>query len=166
MRGASTEIRQQLRNQSLDDLLIDSIQTVGGRIFPDDLAVIDMDAFLQVINTWQRTHVPTYGQVMPNTGLIAEGIADGGGIAPLNNQVIEIVAVDLANSGGAPIEGTISIGDLALVNFAIAPNGGVTSNELAIAPLTLSNGLSLKFTVTNGTESDFSAKVAYQYRCK
>ena len=162
-----TEIRQQLRNQSLENLLITSINTVGGRIFPDDLAVIDMDALTQIVNTWQNTHVATYGQVLPNSGVLLEGIADGGGLAAGDNEVIDVQAISLANSGGAPIEVTISFGDLPLVAVAIPP-AGQTSAELAVAglsfPITMSKGLSLKFVVTSGTAADFSAKVAYQFR--
>ena len=77
-----------------------------------------------------------------------------------------IVAVDCANAGGNPIEFTMSIGDLAIINTALPPNGGIASSDLgAIFPLTLSKGLSLKFTVTSGASEDFSAKVAVQYRC-
>lgn len=163
MRG--TEIRQQLRNQSLENLQVSSINTVGDRIFPDDMAILDMEALQQIVQAWRSTHAIAYGQVMPNTGVIAEGIADGGGVAPGNNEVMDIVAIDCANAGGAPIEFTLSIGDLAIISSAIPPNGGVTSSDLgSIFPITLSKGLSVKFTVNTGTASDFSAKVAYQFR--
>jgi len=163
MRG--TEIRQQLRNQSLEDLQVSSINTVGDRIFPDDMAILDMEALQQIVQAWRSTHSVNYGQVMPNTGVIAEGIADGGGVAPGDNEVMDVVAIDCANSGGAPIEFTLSIGDLAVFSGAIPPNGGITSSELGtLFPLTLAKGLSVKLTVTNGTASDFSAKVAYQFR--
>jgi len=163
MRG--TEIRQQLRNQSLEDLQVSSINTVGDRIFPDDMAILDMEALQQIVQAWRSTHSVNYGQVMPNTGAIAEGIADGGGLAPGDNEVLDVVAIDAANSGGAPIEFTLSVGDLALFRGAIPPNDGITSTELgAIFPLTLAKGLSVKLTVTSGTASDFSAKIAYQYR--
>ena len=69
MRG--TEIRQQLRNQSLENLLIASINTVGDRIFPDDMAVLDMEALSQIVTAWRSTHAVAYGQVLPNTGAIA-----------------------------------------------------------------------------------------------
>jgi len=164
MRGASTEIRQQLRNQSLNDLLTSSINTVGGRIFPDDLAVIDMDAFNQIIKAWQQTHVATYGQVLPNTGVVATGIASGSGIEPGDNEVIEVIGVEVANAGGAPIEFQVKIGDLVLFGGAAPPNGITTSQEIGVFPLTLSKGNALKFGVTSGTTSDFSAKVAYNFR--
>lgn len=165
MRGIGTEIRQQLRNQSLETLQVGSINTVGDRIFPDDMAILDMEALQQIVQAWRSTHSVNYGQVMPNTGAIAEGIADGGGIAPGDNEVLDVVAIDGANAGGAPIEFVLSVGDLAVYRGAIPPNDGISSSEFgAIFPLTLSKGLSVKLTVTAGTSSDFSAKIAYQYR--
>jgi len=166
MVGESTEIRQQLRNQDLETLQTGTLNTVGGRIFPDDLAVIDLNALNQIVNSWQSTHVQTYGEVLPNSGAIAEGIADGGGLSVADNEVLDVVAISCANSGIAPVEITIGVGDLVVFAGAVPP-AGLTSSEIgAIFPLTLSKGLSLKFVVTSGTGSDFSAKVAYQYRCR
>jgi hypothetical protein len=162
MRG--TEIRQQLRNQSLETLQVGSINTVGDRIFPDDMAILDMEALQQIVSAWRATHSPNYGQILPNTGAIAEGIADGGGLEPGNNEVIDVVAISLANAGGAPVEVSVRIGDLPLIALAVAPTGATSSELGAIFPLTLSKGLALKFVVTSGTASDFSAKVAYAYR--
>ena len=167
MVGDSTEIRQQLRNNTLGDTLATTINTVGGRVFPDDLAVIDLNALNQIVNSWQSTHVQTYGEVLPNSGSIAEGIASGGGIAPNDNEVMDIVAISCANAGGAPIEFTLGIGDLIVFAGSIPPNSTLASSELgALFPITLSKGLSIKLTVTTGTTSDFSAKVAYEYRCR
>ena len=160
-----TEIRQQLRNQSLENLLITSTNTVGDRIFPDDMAVLDMEALCQIVSTWRATHTATFGQVLPNTGAILEGIADGSGIEPGDNEVMEIVGVSCANGGGAPITISIRLGDLVLINGVVDPTNGLTSSDLgALLPLTLSKGLALKFVVTSGTSGDFSAKVAYEYR--
>ena len=142
MRG--TEIRQQLRNQTLEDLLITETNTVGDRIFPDDMAVLDMEALEQIVSAWRATHTATFGQVLPNTGAILEGIAAGSGISANDNEVLEIVGVSMANAGGAPINISLQLG--------------------ALLPMTLSKGLTFKFVVTGGTSADFSGKVAYQYR--
>lgn len=167
MVGESTEIRQQLRNQDLDTLQTGTLNTVGGRIFPDDLAVIDLNALNQIVTSWQSTHVQTYGEVLPNSGAITEGIADGGGISVGDNEVLDVVAVSVANGGASPMEITLGIGDLVLFAGAVPPNGSLTSSDFAQNfPITLSKGLSLKFVVTSGTGSDFSAKVAHQYRCR
>lgn len=158
-----TEIRQQLRNQSLENLLTSTINTVGDRIFPDDLAVLDMEALNQIVRTWRSTHSINYGQVLPNTGATIAR-EDGQGVEATDNEIIEIVAMSLSNSGGAPVEVQIQLGDVILQKIAVAPIG-VTSSELSdFFPLTLSSGLSLKFVVISGTASDFAAEVAYQYR--
>lgn len=163
MRG--TEIRQQLRNQSLENLLIPTLNTVGDRIFPDDLAVLDLEALNQIVNSWRSTHAATYGNVLPNTGVIAEGIEDGQGISAGDNEVLEIVAISAANAGGAPINISVRIGDVVLFNGIVDPTNGLTSGDLgSVLPITLSKPLSLKFVVTGGTSADFSAKVAYEYR--
>lgn len=161
MRG--TEIRQQLRNQSLENLLTSTINTVGDRIFPDDLAVLDMEALNQIVRTWRSTHSINYGQVLPNTGAVITR-EDGQGINANDNEVIEIVAVSLANGGGAPVEVSIQLGDVILQAVAVPPLGTSTSELSSFFPMTLSSGLTFKFVVTSGSASDFSAKVAYQYR--
>jgi hypothetical protein len=163
MRG--TEIRQQLRNQSLESLLITQTNQVGDRIFPDDMAVLDMEALEQIVSAWRATHTATFGQVLPNTGAISEGIEDGQGVSVGDNEVLEIVAISAENGGAAPINISIRIGDVVLLNGIVDPVNGLTTNDLgSILPITLSKGLALKFVVTGGTGSDFSAKVAYQYR--
>ena len=159
-----TEIRQQLRNQKLEDLLPSSLNTVGDRIFPDDMAILDMEALTQIVQAWRSTHAISYGQVIPNSGVITEGIADGGGLEPLDNQVIDVVGASCANAGAAPIEITVSLGTLILKAGAVPPGGTLTSDEIGVFPLTLSKGLALKFDVTSGTAADFSAKVGYSYR--
>ena len=162
MRG--TEIRQQLRNQSLENLLITQTNQVGDRIFPDDMAILDMEALQQIVSAWRATHTATFGQVLPNTGVIAEGIEDGQGVSIGDNEVLEVVAISMANAGGAPINISVQLGDLVLLAGAIPPTGTSSSEISSILPLTLSKGLTLKFIVTGGTASDFTAKVAYQYR--
>jgi hypothetical protein len=163
MRG--TEIRQQLRNQSLQNLLTSTIKTVGERIFPDDMAVLDLEALNQIVNSWRSTHSVNYGQVLPNTGALLEGMENGDGITAGDNEVMEIIGISCANAGGVPIGVDIQLGDLILLHGIVDPINGITSNDVgALLPLTISKGLTLKFVVTSGTASDFSAKVAYAYR--
>jgi hypothetical protein len=163
MRG--TEIRQQLRNQSLENLLTSTIKTVGQRIFPDDMAVLDLEALNQIVNSWRSTHSVNYGQVLPNTGAMTGGLESGDGITAGDNEVMEILGISCDNAGGVPIEVKIQLNDLVLINAVVDPINGLTTNDLgSLLPMTISKGLTLKFVVTSGTSSDFSAKVAYAYR--
>lgn len=163
MRG--TEIRQQLRNQSLESLLITQTNQVGDRIFPDDLAVLDMEALEQIVSAWRATHTATFGQVLPNTGATTAGLESGDGVSAGDNEVMEIIGISCDNAGGVPIEVKIQLNNLVLINAVVDPINGLTTNDLgSLLPLTLSKGLQLKFVVTSGTSSDFTAQVAYQYR--
>lgn len=163
MRG--TEIRQQLRNQTLENLLVTETNTVGDRIFPDDMAVLDMEALEQIVSAWRATHTATFGQVLPNTGAFAEGLGDGQGVSVGDNEVIDVVAISAANAGGAPINISVRVGDVVLFDGIVDPTNGLASGDLgSVLPITLAKPLSLKFVVTGGTSGDFSAKVAYQYR--
>jgi len=167
MRGSSSEIRQQLRNQTLDGLLTTTIGTVGGRIFPDDLAVLDLDALNQIVQSWQSTHVPTYGQVLPNSGDNDSGVQDGYAIGANDNEVIEIIACHLVNQGVAdPITVQVAIGASIAKYVTIDANSIATSADIGLFPLVLSEGNALQFDVTEGTGSDLVGKISYQYRSK
>ncbi len=161
-----TRIREQLRNQNLEDLLVNAIQQVGKPTYPDAQGVMDLKALNQIVTSWRSVHAPSYGNVQPNSGVLLESIADGSGLEPTNNQVIDVIAISCANAGaGAPIEFELRLGDLPVFGMAIAPSGTVKSSDFgAIFPLTLSKGNALKFVVTSGTSGDFSAKIAYNQR--
>ena len=161
-----SKVREQLRNQALDTVIVDAFKQVGGVVFPDKAGVMDLNALINIVDSWRSVHVPTFGNVIPNSWVIAENIADGGGIEPLDNQVINVIGISFANGGGAPIEVSMRIGDLPLLNLAVAPTGATSSEIMPARELILSKGNALKFVVTSGTSADFTAKVAYNFLAK
>ena len=54
-----SEIRNQLKSQSIDSLLPTSIEAVGGRIFPDSTSLDGQLDFSQIIQLWQSVHSPS-----------------------------------------------------------------------------------------------------------
>jgi hypothetical protein len=162
-----SRVREQLRNQDLDTVIIDAFKQVGGVVFPDKAGVMDLNALISIVDSWRSVHVATFGNILPNSGVLAENIADGGGLEPQDNEVIHIQGISFANGGGAPVEVQMRIGDLPMIALAVPPNGVSTSSEIMPArQLILSKGNALKFVVTSGTASDFSAKIAYNYSSK
>lgn len=157
-----SDIRNQLKSQSLDQVLPSAFKQVGGVVFPDASATINLNDLFQIVNSYRAVHAPSYGQSIPNTGLRAEGIEDGGGLEPADNEAFKILAIQVSNGGGAPVEYQLTVGDVLVVAGAIPPTGTVGVNELpAMFPFTIVKGNPIKFTVTSGTPSDFSAKIAY-----
>lgn len=155
-------VRDNLKTLSFQEVLASQITSASKVIrlslesIPD---VLDLNA---IIDGWRSVHAPAYGQTIPNTGVQVEGLSDGDGIEPSDNEVIQILAVSLGNTGGAPIEVSLNIGDLPLIVTAVPPSGTVTSSELgALFPIALSKGNALKFQVVTGTGSDLNAIVQY-----
>jgi len=159
-----SKIREQLRNPNLEELLVGAIQQVGKPSFPDKSGVMDLNALINIVDSWRSVHAIGYGNVLPNSGVLAENIADGGGLEPQDNEVYDVLAVSYSNGGGAPVEVSMRLGDLAIVNLAVPPTGTTSSELGALFPITLSKGNALKFVVTSGTSSDFTAKIAYNKR--
>lgn len=157
-----TKVREQLRNQSIGVVDPSSFLQVGAAVFPDVSAKIDLDSLIQIVGAYATTHAPTYGQAIPNTGFQTVGIENGQGIAASSNEVIQIQAVNITNGGGAaPIEVSMTLGDVIVWSGAIAPN--VTTSTMDIIPsrtIQVVNGNSLKFNVTSGAASDMVASVA------
>lgn len=158
-----SEIRNQLKSQSLDQVLPSAFKQVGGVVFPDASATINLNDLFQIVNSYRAVHAPSYGHSIPNTGLVAEGIEHGGGLDASDNEAYKILAIEVSNGGGgAPIEFTMTIGGVLVAVGAIPPAQSVGTNELpAIFPFTIVKGNAIKFNVVSGTASDFSAKIAY-----
>ena len=153
-----SQIANQFNSQSLADLLTSSINTVGGRVFPDQLAMAGLMQFVSVIESWRGTHAATYGNALPDTGTAyTANPSDLGSptdiIAPTNNEVVFVNALDVENAGLSNLEFQILLGDTMVAKDSIA--GGTKESYYAqVKGLMLSKGQTLKVMATGGTPSD------------
>ena len=152
------EIRNQFKNQSLATLVASSIQIVGGRVFPDQPAITDLESFKAVVQSWQGVHVPTYGQPIPASGA-AEALTGAGVLCEATGNVVKRVhAIVLKNSGdSAPIVTGVTQGGVSLIAL---PDGGVVvpSGSLVIAgPFFVDVNTPISVTVTSGTAGELSS---------
>ena len=158
-----SDIRNQLKSQSLDQVLPSAFKQVGGVVFPDNSAVMNLNDLAQIVDSYRSVHAVAYGSPIPNTGAVKTGIENGEGLEPLDNEAYNILAISATNGGGAaPLEIEITISDVKVYAGALAPNQTIGLGDLpAVFPLTLVKGNALKFVVTSGTATDLTAKVAY-----
>ena len=63
-------MRDQLKSQSLGVVDPSAFQFVGSTVFPDRTAKFDLNDFVEVIDAYRATHLPTYGQIIPNSSEI------------------------------------------------------------------------------------------------
>ena len=105
-----SEVANQLKSQTLDEVISTSFNTVGGRVFPDLNASLDILDLVKIVDSWRATHAQTYGNAIPDTGTsysVAPSSTDTPVdlVAAANNEVIHINGISLRNSGGAAVVG-------------------------------------------------------------
>lgn len=163
-----TQIRNQLKSQDLATLSASTLETVGGRVFPDNAAVPDLRALVEVLDAYRAVHVPTYGQPIPGTSDAASHTADAPNdwkvlIQPSGETVTEVQVINIFNNGTGPVEVDIGLIDsdgaayVAAV-FTVNPSERVNGMQLTNGTLTLDRNTSLQFRVVTGTFGDVSIR--------
>ena len=153
-----SEVGNQFKSQTLSQLLTSSIKTVGGRVFPDPGASNDLISLTNVVNAWRATHAQAYGNAIPDTGTAyVVNPSDTGTpvdlIAPANNEVVLVNALDAENGGSGSITFQLLLGDTLVKQDTISASGRQGYGD-AVKGLTLAKGQSLTVLVTSGTAAD------------
>ncbi len=161
-----SEIRNQLKSQSLGAVLPSSLLQVGTVIFPDDAAVTDMLDLQQIVQAFQAVHSPAYGQPIAGTNAVAQGTGQGAVLSTSNdNEVYRIDSVFLANTGGAaPITAVVKCGDAPINSSMDSLNNAVlqpTGNAIVNGPFFMDSNTALSIAVTDGDANDLEWFVKY-----
>lgn len=160
-----SEVRTQLRNQPLTDLTASSLNTVGGRVFPDGAAIGDLGALLQIAEAWRSVHAPTYGAPIAGTGALATHAMVGSdveNVLDISEGVAKVQALTLTNGGPGPIDWSVFIGGVALsaIGTLNAPPGGYSVFTVPTG-LVVDSGTPLQVQVTGGTPTDATVDVSF-----
>ena len=158
------ELRNLLKSQDLSNLFASSIKNVGGSVFPDEPAAVDIEIFTSIINAWQRVHVPSYGT--PIAGSFASVSVDGNEtiLTPATNQVARVQNITFENQGGAaPITVNLVLGTTMIaVGVVVGPASIVAPESISgIFPLFLDKSQPLSVLVTSGSAGDLVTEAIY-----
>lgn len=161
-----SEIRNQLKSQSLGAVAPSSILQVGGVIFPDDAAVINMLDLQQIVEAFRSVHSPAYGQPIAGTNDVAQGTGQGSVLATANdNEVYRIDSIFLANTGGAaPITAILKLGAAPINSTMDSMNNAVlqpAGNAVTMGPFFMDSNTALTVAVTDGDAADLEWFVKY-----
>jgi len=155
------EIRNQFKSQTLASLVASSIQTVGGRVFPDAPAVTDLEAFKAVVESWRGVHVPTYGQPIPQSGSTVNVTGPDTIVLASGNEVKRVHAITLKNAGdSAPITVSLTQGTSPPVTLISLPDGGVCPPQSTIIierPFYVDENTPIAVGVSSGTAGDLTS---------
>ena len=144
---------------SIASITPQQILAAGEPIFLDIRTSSDINSINSLIQSYARIHAPTYGQPIPESGLVSTLVGDGSLLAPTQNQVRRIYAITVTNTGGgAPIVAELSIGGVMVATATVAP--------AQVATLTLpsgfssSNNLPLTMLASSGASGDLTTSCA------
>lgn len=161
---AVTQVRNQLRLQDLATVAAESFSTVGGRLFPDSAAVPDLRDLVSIVDAWRASHAVAYGGPIGGTDGVTTHVMQTDSVeavfTPTGSQVARVIAVQVANGGGAPMTANLLVGGVLVTSdLNINPTesaGFDIDSALIVGPST-----PLQVHLTSGTVSDATAKVAH-----
>jgi hypothetical protein len=154
-----SQFNELIQSKSIASITPQQILDAGEPVFFDIQTSPDITAINKLIQAYGRIHAPTYGQPIPQSGLVSSLVGAGDVLEPSLNQIRKVFAVSITNAGGAaPIVGTLTLGGMFLANFAADPSS--TTGITIPAGIFSSKNLSIAVTVSAGTASDLTTDVA------
>ena len=152
-----SELGNQFKSQTLDEVIATSFNTVGGRVFPDFNAETGLKDFIAVVKAWQQTHAQTFGAPIPNSAYAISGTGATLGdketiVAAGDNEVILVQGISCINGGAGAVGYEIKLGDVLIASGTISA-GNAETIDLKFA-LHISKGQDLTITPTSGTATD------------
>jgi|TARA_R110000824_G_C15157934_1_gene671629 hypothetical protein len=159
------ELRNQLKSQDLSNLLASSVANVGGSVFPDEPAAVDIQVFSSIIQAWQKVHVPSYGT--PIAGSFVQTTHAGAKtlIEPGTNEVAQVQQINLENAGGAaPIGVILLTGSTVLITTEIQPSETLSIQSpptVGLLPVYVDKSCPLSVVVASGDPDDLVSTTVY-----
>ena len=159
------ELVNQLKSQTLGDVLPAAFKQVGNAVYPDEPALKVMPSFRDIVHSWAAAHAPTFGTVIPNSGVSYSVVTSDSlqaVIEPSTHEVIHVQVMSVTNAGSNPATVQVFVED-ALNTEIIALPSTTTASTLRMP--VLAKGATLKVITTDGTASDCTFKATSVKSC-
>ena len=167
-----SQVRDQLHTLTLDEVTATQFKTVLNRLFLDASQRAEAHDGKAMVNSWQATHLPAYGQCIPQSAVVtrAQGGEIGGAgepvLSPTGQEVYEVQAIVLSANNTPTTDAQVDVfltdsntGDTLFFapNVAVSPNGFTNAFDLTASPFTMDSNMTLKWRVDSaggGSASD------------
>ena len=98
------ELRNQLKSQTLGDVLPEAFKQVGGSVYPDEPSSTYLENFRDIVHSYQSVHLPTLGLPIPQSTNVTTAIQTDSQteqtlITAENNETYEILSISGAFNG-------------------------------------------------------------------
>ena len=163
MRGL---IQNQLKSQSLDTVKPSAFKQVGGVIFPDSSANMDMSKLSAIVEAFQSVHSINYGQPIPQTSQISAASGNETILTLAGNEVALVSALTLTNGGGAPMVVQVKVGTMIISVVTIDPASSVAAIPQSMPSLFLDSLNALSVNVASGTAGELTTTALSMRVCQ
>jgi hypothetical protein len=146
-----SQLRNQLKDITFDDITASNIQTIGGRVYADSSSRENVNDLVNVQTAWAAVHIPSKGQFIPQSGeFVTASVSDTRAalVTPTNNEVYRIDAISAQNLTLGSITGTI------MLQSGLAPP---TPTVVTISSASVGAGETVTFTLPNPIYLDSNA---------
>ena len=92
------EVRNQLKSQNLSTVSPTAFGEVGGRVFPDNPSIEDINALIQIVKGWRAVHLPSLGSPISKSCVITEQNGDGDILSPSGNEIFVVSSLSFSNN--------------------------------------------------------------------
>ena len=107
-----SQVRDQLSGKTLGDLVASTLGDAGGRVFLNTGTGNDQTAVVSIADSFRAVHVPTLGQIIPQSGEFVQAtVADTAAdlLRPIGNQVYKVECIDAENNTLGTLTATVTI---------------------------------------------------------
>ena len=87
------KLRNLLKSQTLDDVNPSAFKQVAGVVYPDEHAKEDLSDFVEVVHSYQATHLPAYGHSIPRS--FASGSTTMSSGSAESNKLFQVAAGEI-----------------------------------------------------------------------
>ena len=96
------EVRNQLKSQNLSTVSPTAFGEVGGRVFPDNPSIADVNDLIQIVKGWRAVHLPSLGSPISQSATLTTQTGDGDILQPTNAQIMRVQNLAFSNIDVAP----------------------------------------------------------------
>ena len=91
------EVRNQLKSQNFATVSPTAFGEVGGRVFPDNPSIEDINALIQIVKGWRAVHLPSLGSPISKSCVITSQNGDGTMLSPSGNEIYHVQNIAFQN---------------------------------------------------------------------
>lgn len=168
-----SELRNQLKNQNLDTVEPKSFKQVGGSVFPDNKAKLDLDSLRDIITGFQAVHLPSYGHSIAGSSYAKRSDINSATttklLEPAINEVyrVDVVSVVSEEAGTSFNFAMMYNSDAGVVSLGLNKGGELTPTNTELPQLAIGQSLIVSYpqilqcTTTSDGTVDVTVMIGY-----